>query len=104
MGDGDRAGLLRVVDEVSLREEIRLLADDLDRVLVGAHRAVGAETVEHRRRDIGLLGSERRIPRERRVRHVIHDADGEVTLRAPFAISSKTALTIAGVNSFDDRP
>ena len=50
--DGDRARLLRVVDEVALRVEIGLLADDLDRVLVGAHGAVGAEAVEHRRRHV----------------------------------------------------
>ena len=80
--DRDRAGLLRVVDEVALHVEVGLLADDLDRVLVGADRAVGAEAVEHRRR--------RRRPArcrttrshgERRVRHVVDDADGEVVLR-----------------------
>ena len=46
--DGDRAGLLRVVDEVALGVVVRLLADDLDGVLVGADRAVGAEAVEER--------------------------------------------------------
>ena len=39
------------------------------------------------------------------MRHVVDDADGEMRLRASgFASSSKTALTIAGVNSFDDKP
>ena len=81
VGDRDRARFLRVVDEVALREEIRFLADDLDGVLVGADRAVGAEAVEHRRRHVLRLGPERRIPRERRVRHVVDDADGEMALR-----------------------
>ena len=48
VGDRRRARLLGVVDEVALRVAVGLLADDLDRVLVGAHRAVGAEAVEHR--------------------------------------------------------
>ncbi len=80
MRDGDRAGFLRVVDEVALREELGFLADDLDRVLVGADRAVRAEPVEQRRRHIVGLGRERRIPRQRQVRHVVDDADGEVVL------------------------
>ena len=42
------SGLLRVIDEVALRPELRLLADDLDRVLIRADGAVGAEAEEHR--------------------------------------------------------
>ena len=44
------------------------------------------------------------IDRERRVRDVVDDADGEVVLRSVLASSSKTAFTIAGVNSLRDRP
>ena len=78
--DRDGAGLLRVVDEVPLRVQLRLLPEDLDRILVGPDRAVGAEPVEHRRRHVRRLGPERRIPRDRRMRHVVDDAEGEVTL------------------------
>jgi hypothetical protein len=38
------------------------------------------------------------------MRHVIDDAHGEVPLRCVLASSSKTAFTMAGVNSFDDSP
>ncbi len=57
MRDGHRAGFLRVVDEVALCEVIGLFADDLDRVLVGAHRAVRAEAEEHAAH--GLVGFDR---------------------------------------------
>ena len=80
MRDGDRAGLLRVVDEVALRERVRLLADDLDRVLVGADRAVGAQAEEDAARHVGGLEVELAIPLERRVADVVDDADGEVAL------------------------
>ena len=76
----DRAGLLGVVDEVALGVEIGFLADDLDRVLVGAHRTVRTEAIEDRRRNVGRLGPERRIPRQRRMRHVVDDADREMVL------------------------
>ncbi len=46
VGDRDGAGLLGVVDEVALGVVGRVLADDLDGVLVGAHGAVRAEAVE----------------------------------------------------------
>ena len=93
MRDRDRARLLRVVDEVALRVAVGLLADDLDRVLVGADRAVGAEPVEQRRRHIVGLGAERRIPRQRQVRHVVDNADREVVLGLVLArCSSKTAF------------
>ncbi len=80
VGGGDRAGLLRVVDEVALGEVIGLFADDLDRVLVGAHRAVGAEAEEHAAH--GLFGFDRegRVYVEAGVRNVVVDAHGEVVL------------------------
>ena len=43
MGDRHTAGLVRVVREVPLRVHRRLLRDGLDRLLVGADGAVGAE-------------------------------------------------------------
>ena len=81
VGDRDGAGLLRVVHEVALREVVRLLADDLDRVLVRPHGAVGAETVEEGAHGARGLDVEGRVPGEGRVRHVVHDADREVVLR-----------------------
>ena len=52
----NRTRLLRVIDEIALGKEIGVLADDLDRVLVRAHRAIGAETVEQRPHSLGVLG------------------------------------------------
>ena len=46
VADGDAAGLLGVVLEVSLNELIGVVADDLDGVLVRADGAVAAETPE----------------------------------------------------------
>ncbi len=53
-------GLLGVVDEVALRVVGRVLADDLDGVLVGAHRAIGTEAVEERPDHIASFRGERR--------------------------------------------
>ena len=104
--DGDRARLLRVVDEVALGEQVGALADDLDRRLVGADRAVRAEAEEHR---LDLAGRPRvaevAVDRQAQVGDVVVDADGEVALRACSArSSSKIGLIIDGVISFDDRP
>ena len=74
------AGLLRVILEVGLHVLVRVVADDLDAVLVRANRTVAAETPELaldgalcRRRGRGLLG-------KAHVGHVVHDADGELAL------------------------
>ena len=53
--DGHRPRLLRVVDEVALGVVVRLLADDLDRVLVRPDSAVGAETEEDRSHHVVAL-------------------------------------------------
>ena len=77
-----RAGLLGVVDEVALGEQVRALADDLHRRLVRADGAVRAEAVEQgldlaRRPRV----AERRVDREAEVGDVVVDADREVALR-----------------------
>ncbi len=67
-----RARLLRVVDEVALGIQALLVAEDLDRVLVRADGAVGAEAEEDRAHRLGRLDVERRrrrggsSPRRRR--------------------------------------
>ena len=78
--DGLRARLLRVVDEVALGVQALLGAEDLDRVLVRADRAVGAEAEEHRSHRVGRLDVERVVVREARVGHVVGDADREAPL------------------------
>ena len=46
MGDGDTAGLLGVILEVSLNVFVGVVADDLDGVLICADGAVAAEAPE----------------------------------------------------------
>ena len=79
--DGHRPGLLRVVNEIGLGELPGAVADDFDRFLVRAHRAVCAEPVEHRAEHVLVLRAERRVVIQARVRHVVVDADGEMLLR-----------------------
>ncbi len=58
-----------------------LLADDLDRVAVGADGAVRAETVEDGADDVVGLGRERPVDVEARAGDVVDDPDGEAPLR-----------------------
>ncbi len=103
--DRDRPRLLRVVDEVALHVPIGLLADDLDGVLVGADGAVGAEAVEERRRDVLRLRSGTTGPTASEVCVTSSTIPIVKWRRGVFlSSSSKTAFTIAGVNSFDERP
>ena len=102
----DGARLLRVVDEVALRVGVRLLADDLDRVLVRADRAVRAEPEEHgalhvRRLDVeaASTGSDRCVTssviptvkgcggssERSAVEHRLHHRGGELLRREPVA-------------------
>ena len=107
MRNGHRAGLFRVIDKIALRVIVRFLADDFDGIFVRADRAVRAEAVEQRAHHIvrtrwKIRGSKLQA----RVRNVVVDADGEMILRARVGVArlSNTALTIAGVNSFEDKP
>jgi len=75
--DGQAARLLGVVHKVSLREERGVLADDLDRVLVGAHGTVAAKPVEEGARHAGEGQVEGGVVREGETGHVVADAHGE---------------------------
>ena len=57
-----------------------VVADDLDRVLVGADRAIRAEAKEHRPYHLIGLDDEARVDLQTAVGHVIDDAHGEVVL------------------------
>ena len=81
MRDRHRAGFFRIVNEISLREIVRVFADDFDRLLVRAHGSVRAEPVKQRADNIVGFGRECRIEIEAGVRDVIVDADGEMILR-----------------------
>ena len=106
LADRVGAGLLGVVDEVALGAVRRVVADDLDGVLVGADGAVGAEAVEEAL-DLALG---RRCAKSRVVVEAEEAARRRSTptekwfLGAGFLSSSKTALAMVGVNSAEPRP
>ena len=77
-----RTRLLGIVDEVALHELVRLLAEDLQGVLVGAHGAVGTQAVEKALHHpfhvpVARIG----LPFQAGVAYIVVDADGEVVLR-----------------------
>src|ERR1017187_4089867 len=76
-----RAGFFRVVNKVSLPVIVGVLADDLDGVLVSAHRAVRAETIEQSADHAVRLGRERGIIVEAGVADVVLNANREVIFR-----------------------
>src|SRR6478752_2518323 len=78
MRDRHRSRFLGVVDEVPLCEQIRLVTDDLDRILVGAYGAIGAEAVEQRPHGARWLDLDSLIDRQRQGGHVVGDTDGEM--------------------------
>ena len=104
VGDGHRPRLLGVEDEVALGEEVGLLADDLDRVAVGAHSAVRAEAVEEGAHGVLRLGVKAGDGLQAQVRHVVADADREVALRRLGGELRENAGDHGGVNSLEARP
>ncbi len=79
-----RAGLLRVIDEIALRVFIGGLTYDLDRVLIRADRAVGAEAPEHRLKTAVTAFAVILVPFEAGVRNVVVNAYGEMVFRLGF--------------------
>ena len=81
--DGDRPGLLGVVHEIALGEQIGALADDLDRGLVGADGPIRAEPEEDRL-DLAdrARNLEHAVDRQAEVGHVVVDADREMAFRS----------------------
>ena len=84
MGNRHAAGFFGIVREIRLCEHVRVVADDFDRALVRADRAVRAEAPE-------FAGDMLRFPRlfdrdarERKFRHVIDDAERETVFRFVF--------------------
>ncbi len=81
MGDRLGARLVRIVDEIALGVAAFRLGQNFHAVLVGTHRAVGAQPVEHGARDALRLDVEIAVVVEAQMRHVVVDADGEAVLR-----------------------
>jgi len=75
-----RARLFRVVDKVTLGIVFGLFTDDLDRVLVGADGAIGAEAVKEGAEDVVGLDRKNGIKIEAGFGDIVVDADGKVVL------------------------
>ena len=99
-----RTRLLRIVDEISLGVVAGILPDNLDGILVGAHRSIGAEAVKHSAHDAVRLDRKLRIVAQAAVTDVVVDANREMIFLDAGAKLSKTAFTMAGVNSLEDSP
>jgi len=83
VADGDTAGLLGVILEVSLNVLVSMVADDLGGVLVGTDSTVAAETPELALLGAGGGGDGSGLDlRQAEVGHVVGDADGEAGLRS----------------------
>ena len=83
MGSRDGAGFLGVVNEVTLRVVVRLLADDFDGIFVRSDGAVGTEADEDTAADFGGFQVEIGFITERSAGNVVDDAEGEVVDRLP---------------------
>ncbi len=81
VGDGARARLLGVVDEVALGVEAIQLADDLDAVLVGADCAVGAEAKKQGPHPARRLQIADGVPGQTEARNIVHYPHGKARAR-----------------------
>ena len=107
MGHRHTAGLLGIIVKIRLRVHVRIVADDLDGVLVRAYRAVRAEPPE-----LTVYGplrsrNERSAKRKGKVGHIIHDTDGELLLLGVVKyrnhLSRRGVLGTKAVTSGEDR-
>ena len=80
----DRTRLFGVVNEVGLGIQIGALANDLDRRLVGPHRAIGTQAIKHGPHLSGV-GMEVVVEGQGAVGEVVVDAHREVVERAGLA-------------------
>ena len=78
---GVAARFLRVIGEIGLAVLVGRASDDLDRVLVGAHRTVGAQTEEEALERAGLRERNLLADGQRTERHVVDDTHRELVLR-----------------------
>ncbi len=79
--DGDRPRFLGVVDEVALCIVAGLLADNLDRILVGSHRAIRAQPPEHALHGISTFDGKSRVVLQAAMGHVVMNANCKVLFR-----------------------
>ena len=80
VGDRHRARFLGIVDKVTLRVVVGLSANDLDAVVIGAHRSIGAQSIEQAAHDTGWFQIEGWVNLQAGLSHIVGNANGEMVL------------------------
>src|SRR5215475_5856837 len=80
VGHGHSSRFLGIVDEIALGVVGGLLANDLDRVLIGADGAIRSQSPKHSAQPIARLGLKVGIIIEACKGHIVYDADSEMRL------------------------
>ncbi len=78
MGYRYPVGFLRVIHKISLGEHVRVVADDLDRILVRADGSIRAKPPEHASEGLRIFGFDLLRHLEGEVCDVVVDADSEI--------------------------
>ncbi len=82
-----RPRFFRVINEIALHEEISFIADDLDRILVGRHRAIRTQAIEDGGESVvRRIGAESRVVGQRQTGQVVVDAHREAAFRPGHSI------------------
>ena len=107
--DGDSSRLLGIVGEVPLGVHIRVVADDLDGVLVGPNGSVGSQPPEDTADNVLGLRVDLLVHRDGAVGHIVVDPDREVVetsalevLEDPVGLGGGELLGTETVTASDD--
>ena len=84
MRNRHRSGFLRIVDKIPLRVIFRIFADDLDGILVRAHRSIRSEAIKHGAHSFRIFGGKRRIVIQTSMRNVVVNAHHKMIARLGF--------------------
>ncbi len=80
VGNGNGAGFFRIVNEIALRVVVGFLANDLDRILVGADGSIRAQSEEERAHRAGDFGRKLGIVIQASMSDVVVNANCKVIL------------------------
>ena len=80
MADGQAAGLLGVIGEISLSIHVCMVTNDLDGVLVGTNSTIGTETIELAADSTGRSSIEQFADGQAGMSQVVIDTNGEMIL------------------------
>lgn len=103
MTAGDTTGFLGVILEISLCIHIGVIADNLDRVFIGSHSTVRAQTPEFAGDSTGGTGVDWCREIQRSMGYVIIDTHGEAMSACAIKVLIN-GINHGGVNSLEERP